>query len=145
MAGPFVSDELFPITIKYVEKKTKAGLGTCMVVRGKEMEQRYKDNAKEINTQWRIPNWKESQDLVRQCYRWDQIAGEKILDWNLYRMKCLDTYMVAWDVTMPNPNGGEQSVPCTPANVAKLQPLIASALVDEFMLKTSPTDEDMGN
>ena len=145
MAGPFVSDEMFPIVIKYVEKNSKLGMTSVLILKGEEMEQRYKGSAKTINTQWALPNWKESNDLVRGCYRWDNIAGEKILDWSLYRMKVLDTYMRNCDIKSPGQNGEETSIPCTPEYISKLQPSIAGALVDEFMAKTSPSEEDLGN
>lgn len=145
MSGPFVSNEMFPIDIEYVEKSTKSGLPGVIIVRDEETRQRYKGNVKKISTQWVVPNWKESNMLVRDSYKWDPIAGEKILDWNLYRTKILDTYMKAWDITQPGPDGNPHPVPCIPENIAKLQPSIAGALVDAFMLKTSPTEEEMGN
>lgn len=145
MSGPFVSDEMMPISVKYVEQKLSSGFTNIIIVQDEKAEKKYSDRIKTINTQWKIPNWKESNDLARQCYRWDPIAGEKILDWNLYRMSILDTYMQFWDVSIPGPNGGDQSVPCTPENISKLQPAIGDALVGQFMQSMSPSDEEMGN
>jgi hypothetical protein len=140
MPGPFVSETAFPITVKYVESKNKAGLPIIVIVRSKDIEQRYKDQVKTITTQWIQPNWKQSNDLIRRATKFDADAGERVLDWPLYKTIILETFMKEWDIEL---NG--KLVPCIPENIAQLDTNIASALVDEFLVKTTPSEQELGN
>lgn len=144
MSGPFVSEEKFPIVIKYVERSLRSGLKNIKIVKDKEAEEKYKGLIKEINTQWIQPNWKQSNDLVRTCTKFDAQAGERILDWQTYRMRLLESYMTNWDIAEDGASG-PQLVPCTADYMSKLNPQIAAALVDEFLSKTTMTDDEMGN
>lgn len=145
MSNPFISDNRFEVTIKYVEKETKGGLSATMVVSDKETEERYKGSINEIHTQWVQPNWKESNELSRQCTRWDPIAGERLFDWNSYRIALVERYMKSWDISLKNDKGEDVPVPCTKENIDKLDPNIASALIDAFLNKTTPSEEKLGN
>jgi hypothetical protein len=151
MGGPFVSNEQFEVVVKYVEKKSKSGLPSVMLIVSEEQEKRYGDSVKKISTQWCQPNWKESNQLSRECTYFDHIAGEKLFDWGMYKAKLLETYMKAWDITT---DGAEKdadgkfrqvNVPCIPEYVHKLDPSIAGALIDGFFSKTQPSEEKLGN
>lgn len=145
MSNPFVSEARFEVIVKYVEKKMKSGLSTILVIEDKEMEERYKGSISEIHTQWIQPNWKESNELSKQCTRWEPMAGERTFDWSAYRMAILERYMKSWDITTKDDDGKETSVPCIPDNIGKLDPNIASALIEGFMEKTMPTEKELGN
>ncbi len=145
MSNPFVSEERFAVVVKYVDKTLKSGLTTILVIDKQEDEERYKGNINKIHTQWVQPNWKESNELSKQCTRWEPMAGERTFDWSTYRMALLEKYMKSWDISTKGPEGSTQPIPCTPDNIGKLDPNIASALIDGFMGKTMPTDKDLGN
>ncbi len=140
MAGPFTSDELFPIVVKYTEKKLKSGNTGILIVKGEDMELRYKGCISEMQTQWAMPNWKQSNDLLRKATVFDSNAGEKMLDWPTYRSLLVENFMRSWDVTDEKGN----PIPCTPDNVAKLDPSIAAALVEGFLAKTTVSEKDLG-
>ena len=134
--GLFVSEDLFDIVVKYREVKTKMGVKSVSVIRDKDTELRYKDFVMELHTQWAAPNWKQSNDLIRQATKWDTDAGQRVIDWPLYRSTLMETCMKTWDI---------KDVPCIKDNMAKLDPNIAAALVDEFLGRTTPTEEELGN
>jgi hypothetical protein len=145
MAGPFVSNDNFEVIIKYVEKKNKAGMSFVMIVSDKETEERYKGQVKVIHTQWIQPNWKESNELARQCTKFDPIAGERLFDWGTYRSMVLERYMKSWDIVTVDANGQNIPVPCIPENINRLDPSIAGALIDGFYSRTQPSEESLGN
>lgn len=137
MAGPFISEDMFAIVVKYREVENKSsGRKSNVVINDKETELRYKDLIKEIHTQWCQLNWKQSNDLIRASTKWDHDAGQRVIDWPLYRATLLDKCMKSWDI---------DGVACDQENIAKLDPNIASALVDEFLTRTTPTEQDLGN
>ena len=140
MGGPFVSDEMFDIVVKYVEKKLKSGHTGVVVVRDLETEQRYKGLVKEIHTQWVQPNWMTSNDMIRTATRFDAEAGTRLIDWPLYRTLLLEKCMKQWDVV----DEASKPVPCTKENIARLDPNIGAALVDDFLAKTTPTEKELG-
>lgn len=141
MAGPFVNEELFDLKIKYIEKKLKSGHTGCVIVSDKETELKYKDHIKEIHTMWLQPNWKQSNDVIRKATKVDADTGIRGVDWPYYRTLLLENFMKTWDIA------GEdgKTVPCIPENIAKLDPVIAGALVEEFLGKTSPSEEELKN
>ena len=142
MAGPFVTEEMFEVVVRYVERTMKSGLSTLMVLKpeDKEKELRYKDSIKEIHSQWSQPNWKESNELIRVATKWDSAAGMRVIDWPLYRTSLLENYMKGWDIQ----DEGGKTVPCVKEYIDKLDPNVASALVDEFLSKTTPTEKELG-
>jgi hypothetical protein len=146
MSGPFASNERFEIPIKYVEKKLPSGLTKVIVIDKKddETQERYKDQVKVIHTQWALMNWKETNDLIRQATYFDSIAGRRELDWVMYRQIMLENCMKSWDIT-EKVDGKDISVPCTKENIARLDANVATALVQEFIEKTSMSDEELGN
>jgi hypothetical protein len=147
MPGPFASNERFEIAVKYIEKSLPSGLNKVIVVgeKDKEAQERYKDKVKVIHTQWTLMNWKESNDLIRQATYFDAMAGRRELDWVAYRQLMLDNCMKSWDITEKGADGKESSVPCTKENISRLDPNIATALVQAFVERTSVSDEEMGN
>jgi hypothetical protein len=148
MPGPFASNERFEIAIKYIEKKLPSGLTKVITIgeKDEETQERYKDQIKIIHTQWSMMNWKETNDLIRQATYFDAMAGRRELDWVMYRQLMLESCMKSWDITQPNSDGkGESGVPCTKENISRLDPNIATALVQEFVDKTSMSDNDLGN
>jgi len=147
MAGPFASNDRFEIAIKYVEKKLSSGLTKVIIIGNKDEEslERYKDQVKVIHTQWAMMNWQETNSLIRQATYFDSMAGRRELDWVMYRQLMLENCMKSWDITEKAADGKETSVPCTKENVARLDPNVATALVQDFVEKTSMSDEDLGN
>ena len=142
MPGPFASEELFPVVVKYAEVKVpKSGLMSIVVIRTDEMAQRYKDAVREINTQWVTPNWTENNDLLRSSTRWDREAGERVLDWTTYRAMVLEKFMRTWDIKDDKGVG----VPCTKEYINKLDPNIGAALAEGFLAKISVSERDLGN
>jgi len=140
MASPFVSEELFPIVVKWAEVETKTGVKGTLIIRDKETEDRYKGSMNELQTQWAMPNWKESSNLLAKAYQPDAQTGELRFMWAAYRSLVLDSFMKSWDAKDDQGNG----VPCTPTNIAKLDPAIAAALVEAFLAKTSVSEQELG-
>ncbi len=139
--GPFVSQSTFPIVVKYIEKENKAGLPMIVVVRSADTESRYKDHVKTITTLWMLPNWKQSNELIRKATKFDADAGERRLDWQMYRGMLLENFMKEWDIK----GSDGKVVPCTKEFFDQLDINIASTLIDEFLMKTSPSEEELGN
>ena len=140
MGGPFVSDEMFDIVVKYVEKKLKSGHTGVVVIKDAETELRYKGLVKEIHTQWVQPDWTVSNDMIRAATRFDAEAGTRMIDWPLYRSLLLERCMKSWDVA----DEAGKPVPCIKERVGKLDPNIGAALVDDFLAKTTPSEKDLG-
>lgn len=140
MGSPFVSEELFPIVIKWAEVETKSGNKGTFIIRDKEAEGRYKGTMSELQTQWAMPNWKESSSLLARSYQPDSQTGELRFMWAAYRSLVLDSFMKSWDAKDDKGN----AVPCTPPNIAKLDPAIAAALVEAFLAKTSVSEQELG-
>jgi hypothetical protein len=147
MPGPFASNERFEISIRYIEKSLPSGLNKVVVIEEKDQEaqERYKDKVKVIHTQWAMMNWKETNELIRQATYFDTMAGRRELDWVTYRQLMLENCMKSWDITEKGTDGKEVSVPCTKENIFRLDPNIATALVQQFVERTSLSDEDLGN
>ena len=141
MAGPFVTEELFDVTVKYIELTAKSGAKVLVVVKTKEMEQRYGDKVMEIHTMWVQPNWKLHNDVVRQSMKLEPDLGQRVVDWNLFRQLSMETFMRAWDIKSDK----DEPVPCTKENMATLDPNIAVAMCDAFHQRTSITEQELGN
>jgi hypothetical protein len=139
--GPFVTETMFPISVKYIEKKNKAGLPIIMVVKDPEIEAKYKDHIKTINTMWLQPNWKQSNDVIRKATQFVPEVGDRRLNWQMYRGLLLETFMKEWDIK----DKDGKTVPCDKASIDNLDVNIAAALIDAFQAKTSPSEDDLGN
>lgn len=145
MPGPFVSEDRFEIVVKYMEKQLPYGGTSCVVVNSKEMEEKYGALVKEIHTQWVQPNWQETNDLIRKSTVPDPYTGRRDMDWTLYRQFLLERYMKSWDITQEGPDGKSVQVPCTVEYINKLDPSVAAALVEEFVRRTTISEDDLKN
>jgi len=145
MPGPFVSEDRFEIVVKYIEKKLASGGTSCVVVNNKEMEERYGAAVKQIHTQWIQPNWQETNDLIRKSTVPDPYTGQRQMDWTIYRQSLLEKYMKSWDISIPGADGKDMVVPCIPENINRLDPAIASSLVEEFVNRTTISDDELKN
>jgi hypothetical protein len=140
MANPFVTEELFPIVVKWTEVKTKGGVMANMIIRDKATEDRYKGSVNELQTQWAKPNWKHSSSVLAKAYQADPITGELKFIWAIYRSLVMDNFMRQWDAT----DSDGKPVPCTSENTAMLDPAIAAELVQTFLSKTNVSEKELG-
>lgn len=146
MSALFASDELFEISIKYIELKTKSGLMTVKVLdmkkdADKQLLEKRASDVRELSTQWVQPSWKQSNELMRKCTVFDPYVGRRDVDWPTYRALVLETYMKKWNAS----EDSGKPIPCVKDNIDKLETTVAVALVDEFFNKTSITEEELGN
>lgn len=139
--GVLVSNKLFPITLKYVELTLKNGQTGIFVVKTEEQEKKYVGRLKEMHTQWRQPNWKESNDLFKGALQWDAFKGEREIDPITYRSMTLEENLKHWDVI----DDEGKPVSCTKENMWRLDVNIAAALIDAFNSHTIPTEEELKN
>jgi hypothetical protein len=139
--GLLVQQKLFPITIKYVEIPLKSGRSGILIVKTDEQEKKYKDKIKELETQWLQPNFKETNDLIREATVYEHFKGERDIDHYLYRALVLDRFLKAWNIT----DDAGQPIPCNPANMALLDVSIALELIDKFNTQNLPTEADLKN
>jgi hypothetical protein len=148
--GVFAKTDLFEIQVQYVLVKSKGGVETIKILdetteRGKEEIEDLGDRALTLHTYWISPNWKQSNDLLRRCMKYDPESGKRELDWALYRAQLIESFMRKWDATDTDEDGNEQPVPCNRGNVERLDAQIAVALVDKFLERTTVTEDDLGN
>jgi len=148
MAGVFASGDYFEVAIKYVNLKTAGGIEVVKVLdesteKGKQDVERYGDKVDVLRTQWIAPNWRQSNDLLRKCMRYDPESGRRELDWPLYRAMLIEMFMKKWDVTVKE-NGKETPVELNKANIERLDAQVAVALVDKFIERTNISDEELG-
>jgi hypothetical protein len=139
--GVLVSKKLFPIVIKYVELTLKNGQTGIFVIKTNEQEKKYAGRIKEMHTQWRQPNWKESNDLFKGSLQWDAYKGEREIDPITYRSMTLEENLKHWDVI----DDDGKPVPCTKENMWKLDVNIAAALIDAFNAHTIPNEDELKN
>jgi hypothetical protein len=139
----FAPKDLFEVQVRYVMITSK-GVDAVRVLeedeKGKEEIERLGDKVQVLSTMWVIPSWKESNEILRKCMKWDEYAGKKDLDWPTYRALLIETYMRNWDA-----KDGDEQVECSKANIDRLDAQIGIALVDRFLDKTSLSDDEMGN
>lgn len=135
-------NKLFPVDIKYVEVKYKNGLTGNHVIEGPEDEKKFAtEEIKELHTQWVMPNWKEHTDVIRQAMVWDDMLGERKLDYRTYRGLCLENFMRAWDIV----DAEGKPVPCNKTTIATLDLDIAHALQEAFVDRSIPTETELKN
>jgi hypothetical protein len=135
---------MFEIVVEYAQAMLKNGLKGILVFSEKDDEgkKRYSPDAVEaIHSQWVMPNWKQSNDILRRATKWDDEAGQRVLDWATYRSLIMENFMRMWDVK----DDQKSPVPCTRENMERLDPNIAAALVERFLSKTTITEKDLGN
>lgn len=148
MAGVFASGEYFEVFIKYVNLKTASGIEVVKVIddsteKGKQEVEKYGDKVQSLRTQWVSPNWKQSNELLRKCMKYDPESGKRELDWPLYRAMLIEMFMKKWDITTDE-GGKEAPVPLSRENIDRLDAQVAVALVDKFIERTNVSEEEMG-
>lgn len=136
-----VSSNLFPIDVKYAEVKLKNGLTGVILIRDEEQEKKYEGKMKELHTQWVQPNWKQHTEIIRESMVWDQFKGERQMDFQTYRGLCIERFLKSWDIV----NDAGVPVPCTKDTIAQLEYNMANALIDQFIAKSVPTEQDLKN
>jgi hypothetical protein len=135
---------MFDVVVEYAQAQLKSGLKGIIVFKEKDDEARQKiakESIEALHTQWVMPNWKQSNEMLRVSTKWDGEAGQRVLDWATYRSQIMENFMRMWDVK----DDKGAPVPCTRENMDKLDPSIASALVERFLAKTTVTEKDLGN
>jgi len=148
MAGVFASGDFFEVCVKYVVLKTASGIDVVKVIddateKGKADLERYGERVQSLRTQWVSPNWKQSNELLRKCMRYDAESGKRELDWPLYRALLIEMFMKKWDATTTE-GGKEIPVPVSRENVDRLDAQVAVALVDKFIERTNVSEEELG-
>lgn len=137
----FTTGRTIPIEVKYAELKLKDGSELTVVVETEEQEKRFGDRVKSLKTQWAVPNWRDNHDAIRQSTVVDPMTGNKGVDIQQYKTICLEKFLKAWDVT------DEKGQPMKPTKelVMSLDFTIARALVDQFINRHIPTEDELGN
>jgi hypothetical protein len=148
MAGVFASGDYFEVFIRYVNLKTASGIEIVKVFdesteKGKQDIEKYGEKVQVLKTQWVAPNWKQSNELLRKCMRYDAESGKRELDWPLYRALLIEMFMKKWDITSTE-GGKEVPVPLVRENIDRLDAQIAVALVDKFIERTNVSEEELG-
>ena len=140
----FAPKDLFEVQIRYVMVKSR-GVEAVRVLeedeKGKEEIKKLGDRVEILSTMWVVPSWKESNEILSKCMKWDEYAGKKDLDWPTYRALLIETYLKNWDA---KDEAGEKVEP-TKANIDRLDAQIGIALVDRFLDKTDISQEELGN
>lgn len=137
-----ISEALFPIEVKYVEIKLKNGYDGVIVIEDEEQEKKWgKEKIKTLHTQWTQPNWKESNSLIRDATVLDPFTGDRHVDLQTWQIMAMERYLKAWNIM----DEKGTNVPCTPENIGKLDPNIAKLLMNKFMYRNTPTEEDLKN
>jgi len=150
MPGVFASGEYFEVAVKYVNLKTTRGIEIVKVVDDstdearEQAQEKYGDKIQVLRTQWISPNWKQSNELLRKCMRYDPESGKRELDWPLYRSLLIDMFMKKWDATMVDENGKEVPAPLSREYVDRLDAQVAVALVDKFIERTNVSEDELG-
>jgi hypothetical protein len=148
MAGVFASGDYFEVCVKYVILKTTSGIDVVKVIddsteKGKADIERYGDRVQSLRTQWLSPNWKQSNELLRKCMRYDAESGKRELDWPLYRALLIEMFMKKWDATATE-GGKDVPVAVSRENIDRLDAQVAVALVDKFIERTNVSEEELG-
>ena len=136
-----VSNQMFPIDLKYIEVPLKNNLTGIMVIKSEEAEKKHEGRVKELHTQWIQPPWKDNNEIIRQAQIWEAFKGERETDFYLYRSLVLEKFLKAWDIL----DDAGKPVPCDKANIAKLAIPIANELIDQFINKNVPKEADLKN
>jgi hypothetical protein len=137
----FATGKLIPVEIKYVDLKLKDGAEITIVVDSDDMEKRFGDKVKVLKTQWAVPNWKDNHDAIRLSTVTDPMTGNKGVDIHQYKSVCLEKFLKAWDIT----DEAGKPVPVTKDKIMSLDFTIARALVDQFINRHIPSEEELGN
>jgi hypothetical protein len=135
-----VTEQLFPITIKYVDVPLKSGLSGVFIIDTPEKEKKYEGKVKELSTQWIRPSFKQMNDLIREASVTDPYKPDRDLDPFIYRALVLEKFLRHWDIQEDG-----KPVPPSPDNIGRLDPVVASALIDAFNKHNVPSEEFLKN
>lgn len=136
----FATGKLIPVEIKYVDLKLKDGSEMTVVINDIEVERRFEGKVKVLRTQWAIPNWKDNQEAIKNSTILDPMTGlQKGMDWNQYKTICLEKFLKAWDIV----DDAGKPVPVTKDKIMSLDFTIARALVDQFINREIPSDDEL--
>jgi len=135
-----VTEQLFPIAIKYIDVPLKGGMEGVFIIDTPEKEKKYGDKVKKLETQWIRPSFRQMNDLHRETTITNSFNGEKETDWILYQSLIMEKFLRHWDI-----EEGGKPVPCTPENMGKLDPVIARALLDAFNKHSVPSEDYLKN
>lgn len=138
--GLLVTEQLFPITIKYIEVPLKSGQSGIFVIDTPEKEKKYEGRIKEFNTQWIRPSFKQMNDLIKEAMVTDMFKGERELDPFIYRALLLEKFLRIWDIQEEG-----KPIPCNPENIGKLDPTVAQTLIEAFNKYNVPSEEHLKN
>jgi hypothetical protein len=139
--GLFVTPELFPIDIKYIDVPLAGGGSAVYIIKTEEDEVKYAGQVKELQTQWIRLNFKEQISLLQEATLFDPVKGEKDVDQFLLRALIMEKCMKHWDAV----DDKGDKVPCTSENIATLDPAVAYALIEKYNAHNLPTEEYLKN
>ena len=135
-------EELLDIVVKYAEVEGKNG--RVYILTREEDFVKYKDKIKEIkqlNTQWKEPTWKEQNAIVQESQVMNGLTGDRIVDYVKLDELMLEKCLKNWDLL----DSKGKSIQCTPENIGTLNPQFAQKLINEFSLRNSISDKNLGN
>lgn len=135
-----VGEQLFPITIRYIDVPLKNNLNGVFIIDTPEKGKKYEGKIKEMNTQWVRPGFKQMNDLIMESSVTDPYKGGKDVDPFIYRALILEKFLRHWDIEEEG-----KAIPCTPENIGKLDPIVAQALIEAFNKHNVPTEEYLKN
>lgn len=122
--SPFCDDKI-PVTIKYV----KTSGGTALIVRDRKESKKYGDKASILTTSWSRMSFEDANEIMSLSTRVDEENGITIMDWGLYRKLLMERNLKEWNI---------EGKPCTSENIGKLDIIIATELIDQYIAITMP-------
>lgn len=144
MSALFASNDMFEISIQYLEVVTKSGLKSVRVLdpkNDKDLITRKQAEVKKLTTFWTQPSWKQSNELYRKCTRFDPEAGRRLFDPSLHQALLLESFMKKWDAC----EDSGKPIPCDKENVDRLDPAVAVSLANEFNDRVAIDEDELGN
>lgn len=142
------NDELIEITLYYVIKKVGTGK-RIVVLDDKKAEEMLKDEVKKkevdkITTKWKLPNWKEQNDINDASYKFniDPIIGQpgpRQFNFITYRDQLTKKSLKAWDLTTVE----GKPVPLTPENIDKMSAEVINSLYNKFSELIEYNEEEL--
>lgn len=91
----------------------------------KGVPEKFKPEFKLNTFTMRVLNWKESNDLLRESRRRNQVTQTDEIDWETHREKRLLRCLTKWDVK----DDSGKDVPLEPENIFRLAPQIIDGLL----------------
>lgn len=139
----FGSQQNLEIELFYKIEKTKNGQVVPLVITEDEynklkVDDKQKDKAKSLRTQWRMPTWRAANELLEASTYWNHMKQENDINWNRYRDQRLKALLLSWDAKTPT---GED-IPCNEETINMLHQNIALSLLNKYDEATRVTEED---